>query len=584
MASLVDAESILVIEVGSIFTRAILFDIVDGRYRFIAKGTAKSTAFAPYRNVGEGVRSAIDQLQNITGRRLVDSNQNLIIPTAGDGNGVDRLAASISVGEPLRTVTISLLDEISGDSARRLAETTYCDVLHNLSLNDRRKPEARLNLIVQSRPDLIIVAGGTNGGASQSVMSLLETIGLACYLLPETKRPEVLFVGNQDLSTEARATLEGLAEVHCADNIRPTLELESLENARSMLGNLYTEHRVKNLPGMDALRAWAGEGLLPNATAFSRVVRFLSAILKERKGVIGIDIGASAVAVAAAVEGDSSLSVYPRPGLLAGAANLYDLTDEKSIMRWLMMDIPPKMVHGYLLNKLIHPGTIPASEEELEIEHAITRFIIHESVQLARTGFPKRLPALADAFLPFFEPILATGSVLARAPGPAYSALLLLDSLQPIGISTLVLDQNQIASAIGSAALFNPLLAVQVMDSNSFLNVGTVIAPIVNVKSGLPVLRIKLTYESGHETDTVITKGAFEVLPVPYGHTARLMLQPLHRADIGMGAPGRGGSLTVKGGILGVIVDARGRPLVFSKDLQKRQEDYRKWLWTLGGQ
>jgi hypothetical protein len=35
---------------------------------------------------------------------------------------------------------------------------------------------------------------------------------------------------------------------------------------------------------------------------------------------------------------------------------------------------------------------------------------------------------------------------------------------------------------------------------------------------------------------------------------------------------------------LGVIVDARGRPLVFSKDLQKRQEDYRKWLWTLGGQ
>jgi hypothetical protein len=51
-----------------------------------------------------------------------------------------------------------------------------------------------------------------------------------------------------------------------------------------------------------------------------------------------------------------------------------------------------------------------------------------------------------------------------------------------------------------------------------------------------------------------------------------------------MGAPGRGGTLRVSGGALGLIIDARGRPLLFSEDLNRRKDLYRKWLWTLGGQ
>ena len=62
---------------------------------------------------------------------------------------------------------------------------------------------------------------------------------------------------------------------------------------------------------------------------------------------------------------------------------------------------------------------------------------------------------------------------------------------------------------------------------------------------------------------------------------ATLRLQPLHRFDVGMG-PGRGGSLKVVGGSMGIVIDARGRPLNLNVDPVQRREQMKKWLWILG--
>jgi hypothetical protein len=41
--------------------------------------------------------------------------------------------------------------------------------------------------------------------------------------------------------------------------------------------------------------------------------------------------------------------------------------------------------------------------------------------------------------------------------------------------------------------------------------------------------------------------------------------------------------MTVDGGTLGVVIDARGRPLQLPSDAVRRREFFKKWLWTLGG-
>jgi hypothetical protein len=221
----------------------------------------------------------------------------------------------------------------------------------------------------------------------------------------------------------------------------------------------------------------------------------------------------------------------------------------------------------------------------LAIEQALARYLMRQATrrlsgELSKgNGYWHR-----HGLLPPVEPIIAAGSVLTNAPTMGQSLLMLLDAIQPVGITTIILDKNNLSAVLGAAASVNPTLAVQVLDSGTFTNLGTVISPVSSAKSGTPVLRVQMTFaDTEEEIKLDVKQGNLEVLPLAPGQAASLYLKPFHRADIGMG-PGKGGSLRrVVGGALGVIIDARGRPLQLSRDAARRQELLRKWLWTLGG-
>ncbi len=389
MTTVMEADTMLVIDVGSVTTRAILFDVVDNRYRFIASGRASTTAAAPYRNIGEGVRQALDRLQKITGRELIGSDEQLIMPSGSSGKGVDRFAATISAGEPLKIVVIGLLEDISLESATHLACTTYARVMQTISLNDRRSVDARLNLLMRTRPDLIVAAGGTDGGASQSVLKLLEAVGLAGYLLTPDQRPEVLFAGNTDLRDEIESTLGGLVPLHFAANLRPTLDQEQLDAPQVEMAKIYTQIQTHRVGGMDELTRWSGGNLMPTATAFGRVVRFLSKAHATRKGVLGIDLGASAATIAAAYDGELSLSVFPQFGLGGGLVDFLEQENLGEMLRWLPIEISESELRDYILNKAIYPNSLPATPEELAIEQTLARRLMHHAVRAARSSFPR---------------------------------------------------------------------------------------------------------------------------------------------------------------------------------------------------
>jgi hypothetical protein len=377
--------------------------------------------------------------------------------------------------------------------------------------------------------------------------------------------------------------MQGLANVYLAPNIRPTLDLESLDASQVEIGKVYGQVRSRQIPGVEELNQWSGGRLLPTSTAFGRTVRFISKAHSTKKGVLGIDVSASSTTAAAAFDGHLVLGVYPQLGLGSGLADLLDHTTLREITRWLTIEVNDGYVREYIQSKFLHPGCLPARAEDLQIEQAIARQVMQSAIKMASRGFPAQALSQGEGLLPWVEPILATGSVLTQTPSLAQSALMLLDGLQPTGVTTLVLDQNQIAPALGAAAAVNPLLAVQVLESNSFIHLGTVVSPVGFSRPGTPVLQLKLIYQSSHETTLEVKQGALEILPLPSGQNARLQLQPLHRYDVGMGAPGRGGSLRVMGGALGVIIDARGRPLELPDDHQVRRELLRKWLSALGG-
>ena len=208
---MIEGDSLLAVDIGAATTRAVLFDVVEGQYRFVASGHSPSTAEAPFKDVSEGVRNAIAHLQTVTGRNLLDVNRGLIAPSQSDGSGVDSFVATLSAGPTLKAVIVGLLADVSLESARRLTETIYARLVDSIGLNDHRRSDELIDNILRQCPDVIVVTGGTDGGASRSIQKMLEPIGLACYLMPAEKRPAVLYAGNQKMEAEV-TTSESLLE------------------------------------------------------------------------------------------------------------------------------------------------------------------------------------------------------------------------------------------------------------------------------------------------------------------------------------------------------------------------------------
>jgi hypothetical protein len=231
----------------------------------------------------------------------------------------------------------------------------------------------------------------------------------------------------------------------------------------------------------------------------------------------------------------------------------------------------------------LYPASIPATKEDLAVSQIVARQALALAVRNASRDFPQHAVKLKSGLLPVFEPIIAGGGALSDTAGPGAGLMLLLDALQPVGVTTFILDQNKLLPLLGAAASRNSLLPVQVLESGAFLSVGTVVMPVVSAAYGTPILKARMTYEDGTEARVDVKLGSIEMLPLQAGQTAKLNLTPLHHSDVGFG-PGRGGTIPVSGGALGVVFDGRGRPINLPDDPVRRRELIKKWHWTLGEQ
>lgn len=570
--SITDGESVLAIDLGTAFTRAFLFDVVDGSYHFIASGVTPSTTSAPVHNVEEGVQQALRSLQEITGRTLMDTQSQLIVPAHPDGSGIDRLVITYSAGPELRMIIAGLLPEGSLGSAHRLATACYGSVVDAIGLGDRRKPELQVDAIVRASPDLILLAGGADQGASRSIIKLVEVVLLACRALPTDRRPQVLYAGNQALATNIKEALERWTTVHIAPNIRPTQDREYTGAAFNILSGAAAAIRYQKVGGMQKLGDLSGKLPIPSAHAFGHIVRFLSRIYDPAKGVLGVDLGANSTTIAASVAGELSLDVMPW-GMGRGLAELGNTSHLEEFIRWLPLDIPKAVVRDYLWQRSLYPTALPLDGEALAIEQAAARYLLRLAFQQSRTH---RIQAGMT-----FEPILASGAFLGKAPHPWQSLLMLLDGLQPAGITTIILDQNGLAASLGAIAEINSLLPVQVLESTAFVNLGTVICPISASRPGTKIMRVRLQYETGEEIACDVSQGSLLALPLETHQTAQVHLQALRRVELEPRSKGGLGSFMVTGGACGVVIDARGRPLRLPANPGKRCELHQQWEHAL---
>jgi hypothetical protein len=124
--------------------------------------------------------------------------------------------------------------------------------------------------------------------------------------------------------------------------------------------------------GVAEIDRWTGNRLTPSATAFGRTIRFISKeYAHTRKGVLGVDVGASATTIAAGLAGELIPSVYTQLGLGQNLPQMLKLCSLDDIQRWLTVEISNQELQDYIYNKAAFPNSLPAGPVELAVEQAL---------------------------------------------------------------------------------------------------------------------------------------------------------------------------------------------------------------------
>jgi hypothetical protein len=432
-------------------------------------------------------------------------------------------------------------------------------------------------------PDIVLLVGGVDGGARRPVMELTEAVALAASMLEKDARPVVLYAGNTSLRPFVTQILGDITKVEIADNVHPSVETEHLGPVQETLEQYYIEERLGNIPGVDSLLSWSRIPLLPTATAFSRVINYLwHREGNKDRGVLGIDVGAANTTVSATFNGQSYITINHH-GVSRRLVDWVDKHNIESLLRWIPDAIEEEEALTMLHNRQLHPNTVPQDYKDLWMDLAIVRELMQSTLKKASLTWDTGINTYIDrTLMPPIDPILVSGGGIVHTPRPGQALLAILDGLQPCGISTILLDINRSAAAIGAIAGVKPLAAASALDSTTLTSLGTTISPIGKARLGDTILHMHITYDNGGELDVDAHYGEIEIWPLIPGQKATIELRPQRRIDVGFGY-GRAGKIKASGGLVGLIVDARGRPLILPDNAEARRRLLNSWLWDVGG-
>ncbi len=567
-------QSFLIADCGHVNTTVALFDVAVDSYHLIARATVGTTAEPPWNDITLGVRQAIHRLTAVSGRPLLDRKENLIKPARANGSGVDHFAFSTSAAAPLQTILIGLSDDVSLSSARRALDNVYTNEIDKFDLSDDRDEKEMVKAFLKLKPDLIFITGGTDGGAEKRLLTLIKSANLGINVLRSIKTPHLVFAGNKELRERVQHIIGSKVKLIVTDNVRPELNHENLDDAIKTVSALYTE-QLSTLAGIDTLKKWSDLAPLLTAQAFAISSDYFASL--NGGTVVGIDLGSHSVTLLVADPDLHDLTINADMGS-GYAAKVLAVSTVQDITRWLPYEIKEAAVRDYIYNKSLHPRIIPATEAELLLEQAFAREMMRHVVN----DTTKQWLQSDDGRLPPFQLLLVRGRMLTNAPRTGQALLMLLDALQPTGIFAVALDTYGVLSALGTLATLDPLAAVQTLENGVLQNLGWVVVPVGKGQPDQIVLNVTLNAGSDSKIEVEVAYGTIEIIPLEPNRKTEVLLTPARRFDIGLGQ-GVAKKISIQSSSVGLLIDARGRPLTLPDDDEERQSLIRDWIRDVGG-
>ncbi len=572
MNSKKNIQSILFIEFGSVNTRASLFEKKNGNnFSFSGASSVRTTNADLTSSVYEGMIDCIQKLEKASGRKILDQNHTIITPQRPDSCGIDQISAVYSCAGKPAIVLVGVTHDGSCRNMRELLLNAGLKPKAEIAAIDGESSTASIDKILNTDPDMILIGGGTEGGARKALYRLGEIIMLSCRSIPKEQRPVLLFMGNSEAVKLYERVFGRIAIFDTAPNVLEPFASPSQSSFLSFEKTLQ-DFACSRVSGLNLFRERTKNDPIPCEIAFGRCLRLLSRLTKQNRSVIGIDVGANQTLYGSANNLDLNLSVLPI-GMGQTLPEILNRFTLEEIQKKISFQLTQSEIHDYITNKSVHPGLIPSNQYSREVEQVLCRHVLLTCMQD---------PAFQNTVKSgMISMVLLSGSVLRNVNDPGDSLMIAMDGLHIPGAIDYYLDMNELSSAIGAMVTENEDLAADIASPSSFLYLGKVITPISTAKPGKKILSISIRDESGKVEKFDLTQGT--IFHIPLKNAGYYELDWL---DIQNGTEISGVKtwtpISFKSGYYGIIFDCRGKDIQLPSKRDEQINILRTWRKEIG--
>ncbi len=278
----------LLIDFGSTYTKLRAVDLETRT--LLGSGQGPSTVSS---DVTIGMQAALGDLEERLGR-LPDFRY--------------RLASSSAAGG-LKMVTVGLVKELTSEAARFAALGAGARLVDTFAYQISKRDMAS---IIGHKPDIILLAGGTDGGNSEVILHNAEILAGSKLACP------IIVAGNRSAADDAEVILADAGkDVRVTGNVMPALGTLDIEPARAAIRDVFIA-RIVNAKGLDRAHEYFDELLMPTPAAVFEAAKLLSDGPHGRGGLgplLVVDIGGATTDVYSVADGDPTEGRILQQGL-----------------------------------------------------------------------------------------------------------------------------------------------------------------------------------------------------------------------------------------------------------------------------
>lgn len=351
-------KAVLLIDFGSTYTKMTAVDIENDE--IIAVSSSETTVDT---NIMEGYYKAFEKIE----KQTVDM----------DIEYVEKLACSSAAGG-LKMISIGLVQNLTSEAAKRAAlgagSKVYKTYSHELSFREIKD-------IVEEKPDIILLAGGTDGGNRSCIVKNAELLSGEIGDIP------IVLSGNKNAVDHIENVFdENGIYYKITENVMPRLNILNVEPAREAIRDVFME-KIIDAKGLGEAENEIDNIMMPTPTAVLKAVNLLADGTKEEEGIgeiLVVDIGGATTDVHSISSGEPTKSgvlfkglqepyakrtVEGDLGMRESAISLYEsagFVKMKKFMKDESIDIKGRC--EYLS---MNRGLIPQTEEDIAVDETI---------------------------------------------------------------------------------------------------------------------------------------------------------------------------------------------------------------------